>query len=266
MSMVYNIARQNKLILSMKLKTVRQIQADFFARASGDLSLMAEVFDTLDCVTFNILDADDRIIAYSRSNCVKCNFANRNDIIGRTCHELFPKVDADVYVKRNKLVRQTGRPVINKAYHACGDRSLDREIVSIFPVRDRKGHVIGTTAVHRRLENTRDAPDGYGAINRALDYIREHFAEHITLAKLAELSQMGTFSFSHAFKRIMGMTPGNYITTIRLNRARKLLAETDVCVLAIALECGFYDQSHFIRTFRKHRNMTPTAYRREFKK
>ena len=101
----------------MRLKTVRQIQADFFARASGDLSLMAKVFDTLDCVTFNILDADDRIIAYSHSNCVKCNFANRNDIIGRTCHELFPKVDADVYVKRNKLVRQTGRPVIT-ADHA----------------------------------------------------------------------------------------------------------------------------------------------------
>lgn len=249
----------------MKRKTARQVQADFFARASGDLSLMAEVFDTLDCVTFNILDADDRIIAYSRSNCVKCNFENRDAIIGKTCHELFPKVDADVYVKRNRLVRQTGRPVVNMACHTCGDRSLDREIVSIFPVRDRKGRVIGTTAVHRRLENTRDEPEGYGAINRALDYIREHFAERITLAKLAEISQMGTFSFSHAFKRIMEMTPGDYITTIRLNHARKMLEETDVCVLAIALECGFYDQSHFIRTFRKHRNKTPTAYRLKFR-
>lgn len=250
----------------MKTNHARQIQEAFFERAADDLRLMADMFNTLDCVTFNVLDAKDRIIAYSRSNCVKCNFASEASIVGKSCYELFPKVDADVYVRRNRKVRKSGKPIINVPYHACGDRSIVREICSIFPVHDRAGKIIGTTAVHRRLPDARDTPEDYGPVNRAIAYIDAHFAERITLKTLAAISGMGESNFSHTFKRIMETSPGDYIMTIRLNHARKLLEETDLSILSIALECGFFDQSHFIRTFIKIRKMTPNQYRIKYKK
>ena len=64
------------------------------------------------------------------------------------------------------------------------------------------------------------------------------------------------------FKQVMEMTPGSYITTIRINHARKLLATTGMKVHEIAEKCGFYDQSHFIRTFKRLRDQTPAQYRR----
>ena len=56
--------------------------------------------------------------------------------------------------------------------------------------------------------------------------------------------------------------PGSYIATIRINHARKLLTTTGMKVHEIAEKCGFYDQSHFIRTFKRLRHQTPAQYRR----
>ena len=58
------------------------------------------------------------------------------------------------------------------------------------------------------------------------------------------------------------MTPGNYIATIRINHARKLLTTTGMKVHEIAEKCGFYDQSHFNRAFRTAYGVPPSAYRR----
>ena len=62
--------------------------------------------------------------------------------------------------------------------------------------------------------------------------------------------------------QVMEMTTGDYIATIRINHARKLLATTDMKIFDIAEACGFYDQSHFIRTFKRIRRQTPAQYRR----
>ena len=56
----------------------------------------------------------------------------------------------------------------------------------------------------------------------------------------------------------------NYITTIRLNAARKLLSTTKKSVTDIAAEVGFFDQSHFTRAFKRERGITPGQYRRQF--
>ena len=60
----------------------------------------------------------------------------------------------------------------------------------------------------------------------------------------------------------MKMPPGRYIINTRINRACILLETTDRLISDIALSVGFCDQSHFIRTFKKIRGLTPSAYRR----
>lgn len=237
------------------------IRNAFFRRAGTDPTLLREMFDTLDNVTFNIIDSDDRIIAFSRSNCANCNFVREEDVIGRRCQELFPKVLSDVYVARNREVRTTGRPIVNRVYAHSADRSTDLKIVSIFPIRDRRGKVIGTTAIHRAKPSADKTPDWYGKVRRAVAYIDGHFNQPLSLADLAAEAGISPSAFSHAFKRITETSPANYITTIRINHARTLLRETDRTVVDIALACGFYDQSHFIRTFKKFRGLTPKQYR-----
>ena len=73
---------------------------------------------------------------------------------------------------------------------------------------------------------------------------------------------MSMSAFRRAFESIMETTPGAYITTIRINKARKLLSESNKTISDIAEECGFYDQSHFTKIFKRMRGITPGGYRR----
>jgi AraC family transcriptional regulator len=63
------------------------------------------------------------------------------------------------------------------------------------------------------------------------------------------------------FRRYVGCSMGHYLRRARVRRAQRLLAETPMGLAAVALETGFYDQSHFTRTFKRMTGITPGAYR-----
>ena len=66
------------------------------------------------------------------------------------------------------------------------------------------------------------------------------------------------------FRRLFHMSPGDYVQHVRLTVARRELAHSDKSAGRIALDCGFYDLSHFTRMFHAATGMRPTAYRRRF--
>ena len=84
----------------------------------------------------------------------------------------------------------------------------------------------------------------------------------LRLEDLPAQTGLSMSSFKRAFAETFNMTPWSYITTIRLNAARKLLEETNKLLSEIALDTGFFDQSHFSRTFKRERGITPGEYRR----
>ena len=65
--------------------------------------------------------------------------------------------------------------------------------------------------------------------------------------------------------RLLGMSPTDYVTKLRVLLARRALERSDQAVGAIALDLGFYDQSHFTRVFRRATGLTPLAYRQRFR-
>ena len=65
-----------------------------------------------------------------------------------------------------------------------------------------------------------------------------------------------------AFRRFVGCSLGGYVRRARIARARELLAATDMPIAAIAVDLGFYDQSHFTRVFRRETGMPPNELRR----
>jgi AraC-like DNA-binding protein len=99
----------------------------------------------------------------------------------------------------------------------------------------------------------------------AVQYLDEHFREHIVLKKLGNLCGLSSTHIHRLFQRILRMSPAEYLLALRLQEARRLLATTDEPVSVIALGTGFFDQSHFTKRFRKVIGMTPTQFRRAFK-
>ena len=249
-----------KLYTSLKSRTA--LRDEFFRRLGPNGETMKDMFDLVGDVSFNMIDDQDRVMAFNRRNRENCNFKDEKDFIARNLHDLFPKVLADVYSARNRAVRESGRPIVEKTYFHAADRSTDIKIVSIYPLRDVKGRIIGTTSVTRALESGANKPDWYQSIRAAVAYIDDHFAEKLSIKLLARVSNMSPSTFRRAFEKTMETTPGVYLTTIRINKARKLLADTDKTISDIAEECGFYDQSHFIKMFARLRRQTPSEYRR----
>ncbi len=94
-----------------------------------------------------------------------------------------------------------------------------------------------------------------------LEYIHEHLSQNVKLADLATLLDMSQFHFSHLFKQSLGISPYQYLLQQRIERAKKLLKQTERSIMDIALECGFNSHSHLSKQFRQITGTTPKMYR-----
>ena len=161
-----------------------------------------------------------------------------------------------------RQVRETGEAVENKVYTHASDHSTDFRLASVYPLRDARGRVIGTTTVWRPVAAGDNLPDWYGCLKRTVAFIDKNYARPLTLQMLAAEAGMSVTHFRRRFADILHITPARYLATIRINAAIRLLTSTNKLLAEIAHDCGFYDQSHFIRTFKRLRRQTPAQYRR----
>ncbi|MEM6352477.1 MAG: helix-turn-helix transcriptional regulator [Cyanobacteria bacterium P01_D01_bin.14] len=98
---------------------------------------------------------------------------------------------------------------------------------------------------------------------RLNEYIDAHSDAKLALTELAALAHMPVASFSQAFKATTGQSPYQYVLKRRIARACELLAISSLPLAEVAAACGFYDQAHLTRIFKKQLGTTPGVYRQE---
>jgi AraC family transcriptional regulator len=108
--------------------------------------------------------------------------------------------------------------------------------------------------------------DQHGALSaselrRVVEYIDANLGTDLALDHLAQAAGMNLFAFVRHFKQRTGLPPHQYVLRRRIERARSLLANTDLAIVEIALRCGFADQSSFTTAFRRWTRLTPGSYR-----
>jgi AraC-like DNA-binding protein len=91
------------------------------------------------------------------------------------------------------------------------------------------------------------------------DYIEKHYAETITLSELSNVSGLNKYTLIRNFTLQKGITPYQYLSTIRINKA-KVLLESGIAPIDAAFQSGFTDQSHFTRFFKNFIGLTPGRY------
>lgn len=99
----------------------------------------------------------------------------------------------------------------------------------------------------------------HSRIDQALKFIRNHYHEPISIADIAHSVYMSKFHFCHIFKSETGLAPHHYLLQYRLSRAHTSL-QCKNSVFDAAIGSGFYDSSHFIRTFQSNMAVTPKEY------
>lgn len=100
----------------------------------------------------------------------------------------------------------------------------------------------------------------------ALDYVREHYNGKVTVKELSEIVHVCDDRVIRLFKEVTGRTPVEYIMSLRIECALKLLASTDMSIAEIAEESGFGSDTYMTRTFRQRLILTPGEYRRKTQK
>ncbi|MDD9942645.1 MAG: AraC family transcriptional regulator [Myxococcales bacterium] len=103
------------------------------------------------------------------------------------------------------------------------------------------------------------------ACRRVQSYVYEHLGERITHAALAGLVGLGPRHFSTLFKRSFAITPYQYVLTMRLREAARLMRTTRRDLAEIAYEVGFSSQSHFSTAFQRVFRVRPRDYARDWR-
>ncbi|MBS1599148.1 MAG: helix-turn-helix transcriptional regulator [Bacteroidetes bacterium] len=102
-----------------------------------------------------------------------------------------------------------------------------------------------------------------GTIEKAVEYLREHFHEDISLTQLSQYCFASPFHFSRIFKAVMGIPPHKYLLGLRLQHAKFLLLNSIKSVTDIAFESGFQSLEHFTTGYKQHFKINPTQQRKE---
>jgi AraC family transcriptional regulator len=138
------------------------------------------------------------------------------------------------------------------------------------PARLYVDSLVNTLAIHllksyatvdRKWKSFSGGLAGY-RLRRATEFIEESLADDLSLAEIAQAADLSPFHFARAFKQSTGLTPLRYLMERRIQRAKHLLAETELPIVEVSYKVGFKSQSHFTTIFRRLTASTPRAYRK----
>lgn len=120
---------------------------------------------------------------------------------------------------------------------------------------------ISTSSVNLQSTSLQDNNSTDILINDALKYIKTHYNENINLDTVASYVHLNSQYFSRYFKHKLGMNFIDYLSYIKIENAKDLLANTDKSITEISLKVGYIDSSYFSKVFMKHVGMTPLKFR-----
>lgn len=95
-------------------------------------------------------------------------------------------------------------------------------------------------------------------------YLQEHLAEDMSLSLLSDVFHLNPQYISQLFKNVIGVNFLAYLTSIRIEKAKKLLLSTSLSVAEVAEQSGYGDYRVFTKVFKKSEGVTPSQYRRDF--
>jgi AraC family transcriptional regulator len=98
---------------------------------------------------------------------------------------------------------------------------------------------------------------------QVLDYIAVNYSHNILLEDMAAKADLSPSHFSRLFKQTIGQSPYQFLTSYRIEQAKKMLDNSNAVMVDIAINCGFSDQAHFSRVFKKIVGLTPKQYRQQ---
>ncbi len=164
-------------------------------------------------------------------------------------------------ITKELLKKYSNSPLLNKPYIEkiyATDINTFEDIVSIMKeISDDIIHYLNVDSASYEIK----------LLQQVIKYIRENYSDpEFSIQNLADLLQMSTPYLSQYFKKNTDYTISEYVTRLRMEKAKDLLIETNMSVQEIAANVGYYSVSSFIRKFKEKVKITPGQYKKKYSK
>ena len=243
---------------------LRQFQDDFFAQAPG----LREPIELMAAMPNIGLYVKNRLSQYVYNNDfhrIRYDRIREEDLVGKRARDFFPALLGDAYEANDRVVFESGRKVHNEVWLVPTIRGTPSWFLSSkCPLRNPEGDVIGLMGLLYPIETPEDQRAYFGDLQRAIEYIESHFVDEITAQKLADSAGLSIPHFNRLFRKLLRLSPMEYVLSLRVQEAQRLLSTTRLSMSEIAASVGFYDQSHFTKRFKRITGMTPLQYRKNY--
>jgi AraC-like DNA-binding protein len=147
--------------------------------------------------------------------------------------------------------------------HELANEEVGKEIIIAALTEQVAVHLLRRHSKMRRSDELELSRVGLidRRIRRAVELMQTHLDQDLPLKEIAAASYLSPYHFARLFKKLTGTSPHAYLAGLRSNRARLLLAETDLSITEISCRVGYASPSHFSKAFRQATGLTPRAFR-----
>ena len=226
-----------------------------------------EIFDYLTDILVFVKNEKGEFIKANTGFLNTFGFDDRKDVIGKTDQELFGSKFAGIYTIGDQKILSGELSVFHReeSIFINNFSSATKYLTTKYPIKDDSGKILAVIGLSRSILNLREATKSSNHLKKALDYIDENYMNEIKVGTLSYMSHMSDSTFLRTFKKEFSLTPKRYIIFRRLKKVAELLVYSDKTFYEISICCGFSDQSHMARAFRRLIGTTPSAYQRRMK-
>jgi AraC-like DNA-binding protein len=234
-----------------------------FLNQIGNLREMLDALDRIPQALFMIKDLDSRYVYMSRALREAIHRRNDQDVVGKTDFDLFPRIIAQTFRDNDLLVLRDGRTLLNEIHATLfAQHAPTWSLSSKFPLRDRKGHIIGLITINEPYDRHAGSDDDLNRLLPAIEHLTKHYAKPFSLKTLAQACSYSPRHFSRLFRARLGHTAQQHLEKVRLFHALDAIRHTSQPIANIADSCGFYDHSSFVKRFKRFSGMTPLRCRK----
>lgn len=241
--------------------TSTQILAELFSQLDEPFTGEA-LFDCLTDLVFFIKNQRGEYVVVNQTMARRCGFREKSRLIGRKADEVYPPPLGKSYRDQDESILQSGTPVLNQLelqlYPSGGPGWC---LTTKLPLKDAAGRIVGLAGISQDLNVAYDQGDDYAHVAEAVGHIRSHFDRSLKVPELAAMAGLSEYQFEQRIRKIFHITAGQLIQKVRMDAAVHRLRSTDDPIVAIALGCGYSDQSSFSRQFKRTVGLSPAEYR-----
>lgn len=241
--------------------TPAQLQAELFSQLA-DTFTGETLFDCVPDLVFFMKNERCEYVVVNQTLVDRCGCRDKTELIGRRTDQLFPEPLGESYRAQDNSVLQSGTAILNQLelhFYPSGDRGWC--LTNKLPLRNRDHRVVGLVGISKDLQVGTDRGDDYAAVARTVQHIQQNIGETLRVKDLAAQTGLSAYQFEQRIRKVFHLTAGQLIQKTRMEAAVQRLRETDDSIAAIAIDCGYSDQSAFARQFKQTVGLSPSEYR-----